>query len=171
MDGMPMRARDNPFREALGRRCALVGPEGSGKTTLLEEFERRLAGQGFGTRMVRIDNTGDREPLREARAEARPDEVILIDGADALGRVVWRRTERRLRRAAGLLVTSHGPGLLPTLHECSTWPELLDEIVAELSPARKEELLARTRALYDRHGGNLRAALRDLYEICAAMDE
>jgi hypothetical protein len=147
-----------------------VGPEGSGKTTLLEEFERRLARMGVATRMVRLDNSGDRKPLDAACESAHPDEVILIDGADVLGRFAWRRAERRMRRAAGLLVTSHRPGLLPTLHTCTTWPELLDEIVTELAPGREEALLPRTRALYDLHDGNLRGAICDLYEVCAEMD-
>lgn len=189
-----MRARDNPFRadrilkvcfrldgttwdeliarlEALRRRGAIVGPEGSGKTTLLEELGRRLGCRGIATRLVRIDNEGRRRPLRLLRgaaAGAGSDEVLLIDGADALGPIAWRWARRLSRRIGGLVVTSHRFGLLPTLHECSTSPELLAGIVSELTPDHACARVQAARRLFARHDGDLRAALRALYDASAA---
>ena len=72
------------------------------------------------------------------------------------------------RAAAGLIVTSHQPGLLPTLHEHSTTPELLAEIVTELGGEADPEEIAE---LFARHGGDLRLALRELYDRSAGLDQ
>ena len=190
-----MRARDNPFRadrvlkvrfrlqgitwdELIGRlqalrwRGAIVGPEGSGKTTLLEELARRLDCRGIGARMVRIDNEGRRRPLgllRGAVADTAPDEVMLLDGADGLGPIAWRWVKGLSRRIGGLVVTSHRLGLLPTLHECSTSPELLAGIVSELTPHHACARVPAARRLFTEHDGDLRGALRALYNASAAL--
>lgn len=186
-----MRARDNPFRservlqvryrlpsgtweclldrfDALGRRAAIVGPKGHGKTTLLEDLEPRLRARGFGVRTLRLDEESPRfEPDVLASVGAR--DVILLDGAEQLGWLAWSRFERRARAAAGLLITSHRAGRLPTLLEASTTPELLEGIVEEILGDRSPELRARTRELYEKHEGNLREALRELYDLCARV--
>src|SRR5215210_193427 len=143
-----VRARDNPFASdrverlryrlpeglswdqllerlaALRWRAALVGPHGRGKTTLLEELAPRLTARGFRVRTVtlRQEERGvDWKRLRDLGA----DDILFLDGAELLGRFAWLRVRFFCRRAAGLIVTSHRPGLLPTLLECSTTPELL----------------------------------------------
>ena len=69
------------------------------------------------------------------------------------------------RVAGGLLITAHGRGLLPALVECRTTPALLGDLVRELVGAEAEQLpLAR---LYRSHRGNLREALRALYDLYA----
>ncbi|HYN20696.1 MAG TPA: hypothetical protein VE078_07040, partial [Thermoanaerobaculia bacterium] len=97
----------------------------------------------------------DWRPLRSLK----PDDFVLLDGADLLGPLSWLRVRWCCRRAGGLVITSHRPGLLPTLLECETTPELLAEIVNELAgeSTQVEELFAR-------HRGNLRTALRDMYD-------
>ena len=65
----------------------------------------------------------------------------------------------RTRRAGGLVITSHRPGLLPTLFECETSPELLAGIVGELAGSEVE-----AGELWARHRGNVRDALRELYD-------
>jgi hypothetical protein len=189
-----MRARDNPFRtecvlrvryrlasgtwdglldrlDALGRRAAIVGPQGSGKTTLLEDLAPRLRARGFEARDVRLDTEMPRfEPgfLDRFFASLGPRDVILFDGAEQLGWFAWSRFERRSRAAAGLVVTGHRPGLLPTLIDTSTTPELLDDLVEEILGERSPEVRSRTPALFEKHGGNLREALRELYDHFAA---
>lgn len=142
--------------EALRYRAAIVGEEGRGKTTLLEDLEPRLAAVGF--RILRA------EPGSEFRRVG-PRDCVLFDGADLLSPVAWLRLRRMSRRAGGLLVTAHREGLLPTLVRCETTPELLagiahslagDEAAARIPPAEK---------LFARHGGNLRTALRELYDV------
>ena len=187
-----MRARDNPFStdrvlkvryrprgwswaallgrlERLGYRAAIVGPEGRGKTTLMEDLEPHLAGRGFSTRrllLTRERPTFDRRWLRDFIASLAPTDVVLFDGAEQLSRVAWWRFRRATRRSGGLVITSHRPGLLPTLVECDTDAELLRAIVHDLVPASTPDDLD---ALYARHRGNLREALRDLYDRYAAL--
>lgn len=146
---------------ALRWRAAIVGPHGHGKTTLLEDLAPRIADRGFRVRTVslreahpRLDRT-DEEAIRSLG----PRDVLLLDGADQLGWLSWAAVRLRTWRAGGLVVTSHRPGLLPTLYECETSPELLAGIVGELSGSDEE-----VGELWVRHGGNLRDALRELYD-------
>jgi hypothetical protein len=195
-----MRACDNPFRvqrlaglayrlegttweallarwDALGRRAALVGPEGRGKSTLLAELGERLAERdGMRLRAV-VLRRGERRLPRAERArlldgvEAR--DLLLVDGAQELAAWEWRRLREASRNAGGLLVTSHRAGLLPTLHECRTTPELLGDLLGELLQERPpDEAIAKVAAadaLFGRHRGNLRDALLSAYDACAAQ--
>lgn len=188
-----MRARENPFavqrvlavryrlpddawddlleRLALLRfRAALVGPHGHGKTTLLEDLGARLAGRGFRLRPVTL-HAGERRLAASQRRELfgglTSSDLLLLDGAEQLGRLAWLEVRGRTRRAAGLVITAHRPGLLPTLHECRTTPELLMGIVRDLLGPEAEGLRGRVEELFLRHGGNVREALRDLYDCYA----
>jgi hypothetical protein len=151
---------------ALRWRAAIVGPHGHGKTTLLEDLAPRIAARGFRVRTVslrearpRLDRT-DEEMIQSLG----PGDVLLVDGAEQLGWLSWTAVRLRTRRAGGLVITSHQPGLLPTLFECQTSPELLAGIVEELSGDDLDagELLAR-------HCGNVRDALRELYDRWAGQ--
>lgn len=148
--------------DTLGWRCALVGPEGSGKTTLLGELERRLAVR-FPVQ-ARLTARRGAPPERAAQAAALatlpPDGLLTIDGAEQYGRLGWWRLTRRWRGA--LLVTSHRPGLLPTLHAHATDAGLLAELVRELGGT---EIAAEE--LWRRHRGNLRTCLLECYDRCA----
>lgn len=188
-----MRARDNPFaaqrilrlryrlsgttwEEVLERlavlehRAAVVGPHGRGKTTFLEDLRDRLEDRGFRTRFV-VLHRGDRRltPLQEESlfAGLSREDVLLLDGAEQLGRLAWLRVRRRSRAAGGLVVTSHRPGLLPTLFNCRTSPDLLDSLVRDLLGPEAETLSPTSEELFARHGGNLRNALRELYDVYA----
>lgn len=184
-----MRARDNPFAServleiryrlpdgwtweslldrlaALGWRAAIVGPHGRGKTTLLEDLAPRLEARGFQVRPLSLWD--DHPRLRsEDRARLRDldsRDFVLLDGAEQLGRLSWLFLKIRCRRAGGLLVTSHRPGLLPTLLECHTSPGLLAGIVRELTGEEPPDA-ADMETLFARHAGNLRSALRELYD-------
>jgi len=181
-----MRARDNPFAaervhairfrpqgatfidlmtrlKELNYRAAIVGPDGSGKTTLLEDLQRMLAEQGVRTRMVFVN---DSSPLsgpacRHLLAELTRDVILLLDGADLVPRSCWALLKRHtITHAFGLIVTSHRPGLLPTLIECRTSPALLEEIARELEPSDCPVPVESLGALFQRRGGDLRACLR-----------
>ncbi len=185
-----MRARENPFSvervqmiryrpltdafddilarlAAMNYRAALVGPEGAGKTTLLEDLQQALERQGERTRLVFVNDTSplDRQMLTQLRA----DEIVLLDGADALGPVQWFLLKRRaLKHAAGLVITTHRAGRLPTLIHCATTPTLLGDIVGDLMPGTKTVDPTAFDELLQRHQGNIRNCLRDLYDRCAA---
>ena len=186
-----MRARDNPFAtacvhrirhrlpdgltwedllarlESMNWRAAIVGPEGAGKTTLLEDFAPRLIEGGFEIVWLRLTQEEPRfasATLREL-ASLHAGQIILFDGAEQLSRWAWWRFLRLARRAGGLLITSHLAGLLPTLLECNTTPELLAGIVADLLSEAPEAHGAEARRLHRKHQGNLREALREWYDL------
>lgn len=190
-----MRARDNPFavqrlhavpyclsgstwEELLERlaslrfRAALVGPHGRGKTTLLEELARRLAERDLRTRTVTL-HEGDRRLSATQREVLFRDltsrDVLLLDGAEQLGCLAWLEVRTRSRSAGGLVITSHRPGLLPTLFECRTTPGLLAGIVVDLVGREEADRLPSAEELLARHGGNVRDALRELYDLCADL--
>jgi hypothetical protein len=119
-------------------RGAIVGPEGSGKTTLLEELGQRLGG-----------------------------DVVLLDGVDLLTAREWRRVLRDSARAAGLVVTAHREGFLPTILRTRTTPEILEAAVRAASGEGCASFGASSAELWERHGGNVRDALRELYDVCA----
>lgn len=189
-----MRAGDNPFTvqkvrriryrlsdqtwegllerlAALRYRAAIVGPHGRGKTTLLEDLAPRLEAQGFRVRSVML-HTGDRRLAREQREtlvrHLSPRDLLCVDGAEQLGRISWLALLARSQSAGGLLITSHRPGLLPTLLDCETSLELLEGIVRELIGAEVDRL--QMEELFARHDGNLREALRAMYDMWAARE-
>jgi hypothetical protein len=161
-----------PRLEALRYRAAIVGPHGSGKTTLLEDLEGVLAERGFRITHVRLDTDDPRLP-REWRSSARhfnAGDIVCLDGAEQLGPVAWLRFRRRVRRAGGLIITTHKPGRLATLIECTTSVSLLHRIIQRLAPDTHDSPFAAPPAaeLFARHRGNLRDALRELYDVYAA---
>jgi hypothetical protein len=188
-----VRAADNPFRseclerigfrlvseswgsllarlEAAGRRGAIVGPQGSGKTTMLAALGRHLEIAGWSCLALRLDTTAPRLDAAASDSLAAADArvVVLLDGAEQLGHLAWLALRRRSRRAAGLVITTHGVGRLGMLYRCSTSAALLAGLVAELLPADwppvREETIER---VFAASGGNIREALSRLYDACA----
>lgn len=152
--------------EELDHRAALVGPKGSGKTTLLEEIEARLVERGWTLRRLRLS----REHRRPADAEWRAllagagrRDLVSVDGAEQLPWWWRRRLLWAGRRTGGLLITSHRPGLLPSLKEHRTSPELLAELVTELV-GENEEPRMDLEEIFAAHRGNVRDCLRHLYD-------
>ncbi len=107
------------------------------------------------------------EIYRKLRDVDFAENVLLFDGADLLNGRDWRVLVRTAIRAAGLVVTSHQTCRLPTLIQCRTSPELLRRIVSQLLPEVPEKAESLLPALHDRHAGNLRNALRELYDLFA----
>src|SRR3954452_12446119 len=180
-----MKARDNPFAtqhtEKLAYRLpagvtwpslleklkaqeytgSIVGPHGTGKTTLLEQFIPHLKELGFEPHLIHLKTESsmrEKEALPAVlRRFARPA-FILLDGAEQLSTRHWLPVRAAASTAAGFLVTVHRISRLPTLVECETSPELLADLVQELTgecfpPEHAGELMSR-------HFGNIRACLR-----------
>ncbi|UCD49950.1 MAG: hypothetical protein JSW27_20775 [Phycisphaerales bacterium] len=189
-----MRARQNPFAvdrvqtiryrpleitfddvlarlHTLDYRAAIVGPQGSGKTTLLEDLQQALERHGARARMVFVNDTSplDRPTYGHLMSQLSGDDIVLLDGADAIGYPRWLSLKRHiLKRAAGLVITTHRPGRMPTLIRCTTTPELLTDIVDRLLPPGQTMDAAVLRRLYHHYRGNIRNCLRELYDLCAA---
>jgi hypothetical protein len=159
---------------AFGYRAAIVGPHGAGKTTLLEDLQERLDARGIPSIPLRLDSSQPNFApgvLDRCFARVTPSHVICLDGAEQLTPLAWLAFKGRTRAARGLIITSHRAGLLPTLIECRTTVHLLDRIVSRLLAASPHERPDVTPAnlpspndLFQRHQGNLRDALRELYD-------
>jgi GTPase SAR1 family protein len=188
-----MRARDNPFTveriqtiryrplnttfdrilarlHELNYRAAIIGPGGSGKTTLLEDLQQKLRQKGLRASLTFVNDTShfDSPACRHLLSELTRDTLLLLDGADLIRRSDWSLLKRHtITHAYGLVITSHQRGLLPTLIECSTTSALLKDIVRDLLPHGRTIPAESLDSLYERHQGNLRACLRELYDFYA----
>jgi hypothetical protein len=121
--------------------------------------------------MVFINDTSplDRPTRRQLMSQLRNDEIVLLDGADAIGPATWTLLKHRiLRQAAGLVITTHRPGRLPTLIDCATTPGLLGVIVNELLPQEHDIEGPTLDRLFHCYQGNIRNCLRELYDLCAS---
>ncbi len=157
--------------EEMGYRGAIVGPEGTGKTLLLENLDQRLRQRGFATEWVRLTRDEPRLPRRARRDLFRritERHIILLDGAEQMSRITWWRFKRKSRKAGGLIITSHRDGLLPEIVYALTSPEVLEKILRELLGQRYGYYAPNPDELFNRHNGNIRNCLREVYDLCAA---
>lgn len=179
IDALAFRPQGASWTELLVRldeqryRAAIVGADGSGKTTFLADLARRLplVGRRPVLRVLKPEST--RAEVRaaiDAAAAAGPKDVLLVDGADHLRRLDWWRLRRAGRRAGGLVIASHRAGLLPTLIETRTSAELVAELVRELAPELADRLAPELPTLLAQHHGNVRDALRALYDRAAEIE-
>ena len=188
-----MKAHDNPFASRYtdsltyipigtdwGRiisrlhrqngRGAVVGPKGAGKTTFMEELERRLSKDGYNVQLLRLNQERkrpDKEELRQMCSGLTPRHAILLDGAEQLSRMGWISFVIKTRKAGILAVTSHSPGLLPTLLEAAATPELLHILANRLLPEESPLEPEHAHRLFHARNGNLRLVFMDLYDIWA----
>jgi hypothetical protein len=155
--------------EKLGFRGSIVGPEGSGKTTLLEDLAPHFQAHGLRLKWLRLSREKQHFTSEEwTQIETlSSDEIVLFDGAEQLSRHEWKRFERFSRWSAGLVVTSHRTGLLATLIQCRTTPQLLRELLDELLEKDGARWHGACGELWERHDGNLRHVLRELYDVYA----
>lgn len=185
----PVPPRDNPFRsacvDALGYvppngqtweeiesriraanfRGALVGPHGHGKSTLMHRLAKLdvpCARESHDVIQVQADGS-NLSDVKRALTIGPPR--LFLDGYDLLP---WR-LRRKVSRRPQVIVTSHRETKLPTLFRCETTPRLLGEVIGHLSPVVKQALADDAMAaLYSAHHGNIRNALRELYDRVAS---
>ncbi len=143
--------------------AAIVGQLGAGKTTLIEELAPHLEDRGFEPVFFRLAgdvSMREKERLPEKLRQVSSPGFILLDGAEQLSTRHWLPVRSAASKAAGFVITLHRTSRLPTLFECETSVNLLDEIVEELTggklpPDESETLLLR-------HHGNIRGVLEEL---------
>lgn len=174
------------FQKA-GRRGQIIGPHGTGKSTLVLEFTRFLGERGIATHVFR-GRPGSQHELMAAwrQGSIRPGDVVAIDGYDQLP--ISARLLRRFLlayRCVGLVVTTHREATLPVLYRTQVdlgtarmvlrqvWtaarsrtqagarPDTANASEGEIALPCSDDQLNR---LLDRHRGNLREALFELYD-------
>jgi hypothetical protein len=134
----------------------------------MEDLARALATRGFRITEVRLNTSDRRLPAGwSGRARLDAGDIVCLDGAEQLPAAVWLWFRWSVRRAGGLVITAHRRGRLPTLVECATTADLLDRIVRRLAPEGTAH--PSPAALFARHRGNIRDALRELYDVHAAL--
>ena len=155
----------------LNYRAAIVGPQGSGKTTLLYELLDQLRGSGVACHHVFLPQDQDAYPRLLNEAFEKTDSILLVDGLERLSlRQRWNLL-RRTKRGPGLVVNLHQPcrfpDRLPTWMRTSTSPQLIAEILKDLNLDLPEIQSAGVIA-WEQSNGNIRDALRDLYDQFAS---
>jgi hypothetical protein len=151
-----------------GWRGEIVGPHGTGKSALLMALVPAIERAGQTPLLVTLHDGQRRLPLDVNReSQLQPPTLLIVDGYEQLSR--WSRFWlKRLcrRRGLGLLATAHDSVGLPELYRTAADAELFQKIVEQLMagqpcPWNVADLTARLA----RHGGNLREALFDLYDL------
>jgi hypothetical protein len=157
---------------AMGWRGQIIGGHGTGKSTLLAALLPELRRAGREPIRVILHN-GRRTVPPEAWSALRQAEraaasvLVVVDSYEQL--TLPHRLLLRWRcwaRGHGLLVTAHRAAGLPDLYCTEVTRELARQVLDHLlvGPRRlvsEAELGERLRA----HGGNLREALFDLYDL------
>ena len=146
----------------LDFRAAIVGQHGRGKSTLLRELSCRLPNSHL---LDLPHETSQHDAMIDSALQAAGEGgVVLVDGIE---RVSWLQRTRLYRRtSAGLVVTVHRRCRLPTWIHLKSSPELIRELVEELGLGADEILTASEHALAH-HTGNVRDALRSMYDQIA----
>lgn len=180
MESLDYQCTDMPLKEIMARlqtlhyRAAIVGPEGSGKTTLLETIGNRLRETGFKTVFIKFDTENNRLnknlfiPDRQIPFHRH---AFLIDGAEQLSRLSRIRLYASAKKAGALVITSHRTTKLPILVQTSTSPALLYDLVLKLVGQQKMTGWQEINRLFEIHNGNIRLALRTLYDTWSEIDE
>lgn len=149
-------------------RGQIVGPHGSGKTTLLESLLPICATELNQMRRFSLMDGQRRLPLGSREWTAfRPGTLLVIDGYEQLSMRcrLWLKWQIR-RRRLGLLITSHTPVALPLLYRTPTTPRLTRAVVRQLAAAEDSGISdADIRTAHDRHSGNVREVLFELYDL------
>ena len=104
----------------------------------------------------------DKERFPEKLRGIKKPGFILLDGAEQLSTRHWLSVRAAASQAAGFVVTVHRSSRLPVVLELETNPELLDDLVSELTGGKLPEHEAQE--ILRRHRGNVREALRELYD-------
>lgn len=169
----PLDAAGSPIDldEVLGRLTALGGSgsieglHGRGKTTVLLALAGRACVRGQAVTVRRVRSVFDLDGIFRDLVRLPIGGTLFIDGWESLGWFPCHLTRCLAAfRGCRLVVTSHRPSGLPRVMWCRTSPRLLAKIVAQLPDPGAVIDAHDVGEAFDRHGGDLRESLYDLYD-------
>jgi hypothetical protein len=162
--GIPLDIATLATRLEAVTAAAIEGPHGHGKSTLLFALAATLTAAGRPVRIVQIRDWHDACTACSVVLLAPRTTAVFVDGWERLGPLAGplRLVARASRRT--LLVTSHRAAGLPVLWKCETTPDLLRAVVARLPDRGGAVDDADIAAAFQRHDGNLRESLSELYD-------
>jgi hypothetical protein len=173
--GIPFRFPPGVNAESLVERLRqnlwrgqVVGDHGSGKSALIAALAPAIERAGRQVILIELHDAQRRLPADwQQRADLSRPTVVIVDGCEQLA--PWNRFGLKWfcrRRGLGLVVTTHRSLGLPDLFRTSVGPELAQAIVDSLLGAEKSLIGPEEVAqAMDRHRGNLREVLFDLYDL------
>ena len=188
----PRLARDNPFAmhhleripfkfetgvwslhlQRLGQMnyCgAVVGPQGSGKTTLLLELHEILKQEFLTSREIQFvlideDSKNRKAQIQTLKEGASQKPILLVDGIERAGWLQRKQLFRLTRNGTGLIAAVHQRCQISTWINCETDPQLLQYTLEQLVGNVSHHLSERAVLRFKQRDGNIRLALRDLYD-------
>ena len=187
----PLDIREEPYYEpffekyypnfcTFGYQAQIVGDHGTGKTTFLIEFMPYLESEKHTVHHFTLHDGRrtlpwefwERQNLLVAQfldAAMEKPPIVVVDGYEQLSLSQKIRLRRACRQGrSGLLITTHVPAWrLPVLLRTETTDATLQHILGHLFrdlPDIEPPDKSLCRALLDRHQGNLRNVLFDLYD-------
>jgi hypothetical protein len=147
----------------------ITGNHGTGKSTLLAALTPAIEGRGRAVRSITLPAGQRHLPRNFFRWLRRPARlgVAAVDSIEQLhpwNRLLLKRFCRT--HGAGLVVASHRRAGLPRLYETAVDEERAWSVVQRLQSGFSPRIeIEDLRLRLDRHEGNLREALFDLYDL------
>lgn len=154
-------------------RGQIVGPHGSGKTTLIESLVPRLTAAGLTCHrwLITDEHPGPTPDRWAALDHIAASDCLIIDGAERLTWLAWRRLRRAVPRLGGFIVTTHRPlRHLPRWIDTRSHPGMLAAFLDRLDPGHPLTAADIAR-LHQDCRGNLREALWRCYDRTAHRSE
>ena len=158
--------------KSLGFKGAVTGAEGSGKTTFMLQFGQYLKSKGFPIFYLRLSEdqkSGHLFSFYKALKKYKASEILLLDGYEQLDAFSRMFLKWRARNIKGLLISCHMKAPCKVLHHCETSPELLRELLRSLTGNEQFISTEDSELLLEKSGGNVRGALRTLYDYEASQ--
>jgi hypothetical protein len=146
----------------------ILGGHGSGKSALVAALVPAIERAGRQVVLIELHDAERRLPADwKQRADLSRPTVVIVDGCEQLAPWNRFRLKRFCRRLGlGLVVTTHRPLGLPDLFCTAVSPELAQEIVQSLLGHQRPLIGSEEVVQYmERHQGNLREVLFDLYDL------